>query len=224
LAKKLAAAYPNADCALRHRSAHELLVATILSAQCTDRRVNQVTPALFARYPTVEAFASARTAELQKAIHSTGFFRNKARSIMGACQRIRDAYGGEVPNLMEELVTLPGVARKTANVILGTWFGRAGGVVVDTHVFRIAYRLGLTSNRNPVQTERELMDLLPKREWTPFAHRVILHGRAVCTARAPDCGACSLERSCHKNGVAPPKPKPKPQRKLPQRKVLVRRG
>ena len=163
-----------------------------------------VTPALFARYATVSDFAEADPDELEEMIHSTGFFRNKARSIMGASQRIRDDYGGEVPDTMEDLLTLPGVARKTANVVLGTWFGKNEGVVVDTHVFRIAYRLGLAPKKNTSHTEQRLMALVPRREWTNFSHRVILHGRAICDARKPDCRACSLETLCPKNGVEPP--------------------
>ena len=203
IAARFAREYEAAECALVHRNALELLVATILSAQCTDRRVNLVTPALFARYPDASAFAAADPEKLQKLIHSTGFFRNKTRSILGACRRIRDEYGGEVPDTMEDLLTLPGVARKTANVVLGTWFGKNEGVVVDTHVFRIAYRLGLTPRKNPAVTERRLMALLPRREWTDFSHRVILHGRAVCSARKPACRGCALERMCPKNGVEP---------------------
>lgn len=180
------------------------MVATILSAQCTDRRVNLVTPELFARYPTAGDFADADPDELERMIHSTGFFRNKARSIMGAGQRIRDAFGGEVPATMEELLTLPGVARKTANVVLGTWFGKNEGVVVDTHVFRIAHRLGLTPKKSPTHTEQRLMAVLPRREWTDFSHRVILHGRAVCRARNPACRECALDRICPKNGVEHP--------------------
>ena len=205
LAKKLAGEYPAAECALRHQNALQLLIATILSAQCTDRRVNLVTPALFARYPDAAAFAAADPLELQERIHSTGFFRNKTRSIIGACRRLRDEYGGEVPDTMDDLLTLPGVARKTANVVLGTWFGKNEGVVVDTHVFRIAHRLGLTPKKNPQHTEKRLMALLPRREWTDFSHRVILHGRQVCSARKPACRGCILERSCPRNGVAPEK-------------------
>ena len=203
-AGKLAREYEAAECALRHENALQLLIATILSAQCTDVRVNLVTPALFARYPDADAFADADPLELQELIHSTGFFRNKTRSILGACRRIRDEYGGEVPDTMEDLLTLPGVARKTANVVLGTWFGKNEGVVVDTHVFRITHRLGLTPKKNPAFTERRLMALLPRREWTDFSHRVILHGRKVCSARKPACRSCLLERMCPKNGVQPP--------------------
>ncbi len=206
IAKRLSEMYPAAECALTHKSALQLLVATILSAQCTDRRVNMVTPALFARYPDAAAFAAADPEELQQLIHSTGFFRNKTRSILGACQRIEDEYGGKVPDNMEDLLTLPGVARKTANVVLGTWFGKNEGVVVDTHVFRITYRLGLTPKKNPAFTERRLMALLPRPGWTDFSHRVILHGRALCPARNPACRSCALERMCRKNGVEPAAP------------------
>ncbi len=201
VARALAKHYPAAECALRHESALQLLVATILSAQCTDQRVNRVTPALFARYRTAADFAAADPADLEEMIHSTGFFRAKTRSILGACQRLRDTWGGEVPDTMEDLLTLPGVARKTANVVLGTWFGKNEGVVVDTHVFRIAHRLGLTPKKNAVQTERRLMALLPRRGWTDFSHRVILHGRAVCTARKPKCRECGLESLCPRLGV-----------------------
>lgn len=193
--------YAAADCALTHDSAFQLLIATILSAQCTDRRVNQVTPALFARYPTPADLADADPDVVEEMIHSTGFFRNKTRSILGACQRIRDDFGGEVPDTMEELLTLPGVARKTANVILGTWFGKNEGVVVDTHVFRIAARLGLAPKATPTRTEKRLMALLARREWTDFSHRVILHGRAVCSARRPRCRECVLETMCPRLGV-----------------------
>lgn len=209
----MAREYPGAECALTHRSALELLVATILSAQCTDRRVNQVTPGLFARYPDAPAFAASDPDELETLIHSTGFFRNKARSIRGACRKIVEEHGGAVPDTMEALLTLPGVARKTANVVLGTWFGKAEGVVVDTHVFRISHRLGLTAKQNPAQTERRLMALLPRKEWNDYSHRVIHHGRAVCLARNPKCRECSLEALCPRLGVpdaaiAPPAPRP----------------
>lgn len=206
IVRVLAKEYSAAECALLHESALQLLVATILSAQCTDRRVNMVTPALFARYPAVGDFAAADPDELEEMIHSTGFFRNKTRSIMGACQRIRDDFGGEVPDNMEDLLTLLGVARKTANVVLGTWFGKNEGVVVDTHVFRISHRLGLAPKKNTAHTEQRLMALVPRREWTNFSHRVILHGRAICAARSPNCRECALESMCPKNGVAPPAP------------------
>lgn len=213
ITRQLAKDYPGAECALTHESALQLLIATILSAQCTDRRVNQVTPGLFARYPDAAAFAESDPDELETLIHSTGFFRNKARSIRGACRRITEEHGGETPDTMESLLALPGVARKTANVVLGTWFGKAEGVVVDTHVFRISHRLGLTARQNPAQTERRLMELLPRPEWTDYSHRVIHHGRAVCLARSPKCRECSLEAMCPRLGVpdpdaaAPPKPR-----------------
>lgn len=213
ITRQLAKDYPGAECALTHESALQLLIATILSAQCTDRRVNQVTPGLFARYPDAAAFAESDPDELETLIHSTGFFRNKARSIRGACRRITEEHRGEVPDTMESLLALPGVARKTANVVLGTWFGKAEGVVVDTHVFRISHRLGLTAGQNPAQTERRLMELLPRPEWIDYSHRVIHHGRAVCLARNPKCRECSLEAMCPRLGVpdpdaaAPPKPR-----------------
>lgn len=216
IVRQLQEDYPEAKCALDHRSALELLVATILSAQCTDRRVNQVTPALFARYPDAAAFAAADPDELETLIHSTGFFRNKARSIRGAGQKLAEEHGGEVPDTMEALLTLPGVARKTANVVLGTWFGKAEGVVVDTHVFRISHRLGLTPKQNPAQTERRLMELLPRCEWTDYSHRLIHHGRAICLARNPKCRECSLESLCPRLGVPDaelPPPTPRPARR-----------
>ena len=203
IVRVLAKEYSAAECALLHDSALQLLVATILSAQCTDRRVNLVTPALFARYPAADDFADANPDELEEMIHSTGFFRNKTRSIMGACQRIRNDFGGEVPDTMEDLLTLPGVARKTANVVLGTWFRKNEGVVVDTHVFRISHRLGLAPRKNTAHTEQRLMALVPRREWTNFSHRVILHGRAICAARSPKCRECALESMCPQNGVEP---------------------
>ncbi len=203
IVRGLAREYPAADCALNHDSAFQLLIATILSAQCTDRRVNMVTPALFARYPTAVELADADPDDVERMIHSTGFFRNKTRSILGASQRIRDDFGGEVPDTMKELLTLPGVARKTANVILGTWFGKNEGVVVDTHVSRISHRLGLAPKATPVRIERRLMSLLPRPQWTLFSHRVILHGRAVCSARKPQCRECSLEAMCPRIGVDP---------------------
>lgn len=188
--------YPDAECALRHTSAWELLAATILSAQCTDQRVNMVTPVLFAAYPTVEAVAGAPVERLEEIIHTTGFFRNKAKSIKGAAQRIVSEYGGRVPSRVEDLITLPGVARKTANVVTGTWFGKATGVVVDTHVQRISRRLDLTAERDPKKIERSLMDLLPRSRWVDYSHRVIHHGRRVCKARRPACDVCGLARLC----------------------------
>jgi endonuclease-3 len=196
-------AYPEAECALRHVNPLQLLIATILSAQCTDKRVNLVTPELFRKYPSAEAFARASLTTLERLIHSTGFFRNKAKNIREACRRLVKDHHGEVPQSMEELLQLPGVARKTANVVLGTAFGVASGVVVDTHVFRISRRLGLTRARTPEKVEQDLMALLPAREWINFSHRLIHHGRRVCSARSPQCSLCSLEPHCRKVGVEP---------------------
>ena len=194
--------YPQAECALRHSSAWELLAATILSAQCTDRRVNQVTPDLFAAYPTVEALAGARVEDLEELVRTTGFFRNKAKSLKGSAQRIVEDYGGQVPSRMKQLLTLPGVARKTANVVTGTWFGRATGVVVDTHVQRITQRLGLSAQKDPKKIERELMELLPRTRWVRYSHQIIHHGRRVCKARSPQCDACGLADLCPSAGRA----------------------
>ncbi len=181
--------------------------------------MNLVTPTLFARYRNAADFAAADPDELEEIIHSTGFFRNKARSIIGAGQRLCDEYGGEVPEAMEQLLTLPGVARKTANVVLGTWFGKNEGVVVDTHVFRIAHRLGLAPKKNPALTEKRLMALLPRREWADFSHRVIHHGRAVCSARNPTCSSCTLETMCPKNGVEPSGTRPAASANAPRRRA-----
>ncbi len=209
----LAAAYPNAECALVHRSAWELLVATILSAQCTDARVNLVTPPLFRKYPTVADFAALTPELLEPDIRSTGFYRNKAKSIVGAARRLQDAYHGRVPADMDALLTLPGVARKTANVVLGVWFHQASGVVVDTHVQRISRRLGLTREEQPEKIERDLMQLLPPDQWIAFGHRVIAHGRQCCLARSPRCAACPVEPECASpdktNSSRPLKPNPK---------------
>ena len=188
--------YPVAECALHHRSAWELLVATILSAQCTDARVNKVTPDLFAAYPTVRDMALAPLESIEDLVRTTGFFRNKSKSIKGAAQRIVSEYGGEVPSSMEQLLTLPGVARKTANVVTGTWFGKATGVVVDTHVQRISERLGLTQGKDPKKIERVLMELLPRTRWVMYSHQIIHHGRAVCKARQPRCQDCGLAKLC----------------------------
>ncbi len=193
--------YPDVTCKLNHRSPMQLLIATVLSAQCTDARVNMVTPKLFERYRTVEDFANARLPELEEMIHSTGFFRNKAKNIKAACRRLAAEFGGEVPRTMEELLLLPGVARKTANVVLGTAYGIASGVVVDTHVFRLSHRLGLTGEDTPQKVERELMRVIPQKEWINFSHRLIHHGRRVCTARSPGCSRCVLESLCPKVGV-----------------------
>ncbi len=201
IVRALAKLYPDAHCALDHQTPLQLLVATILSAQCTDARVNLVTPALFARYPDAAAFAGADPAELEALIQSTGFFRNKARNIMACCRRLVEEHGGEVPSTMEELVPLPGVGRKTANVILGNAFDTPG-ITVDTHVGRLSRRLGLTEHTDPVKVERDLMALLPPKEWTLFSHRLIFHGRQVCHARKPDCAGCTLARLCPRIGVA----------------------
>lgn len=192
----LAADYPEADCALLHRNAFELLAATILSAQCTDARVNMVTPGLFRRWPDARALAGARQEDVEAVVRSTGFFRNKAKNLIGMARALVERHGGEVPDAMDDLIALPGVARKTANVVLGTWFHRAEGVVVDTHVARISGRLGLSRATDPAKIERDLMDLLPRAEWTGFSHRVILHGRRVCDARKPKCAVCSLRDLC----------------------------
>ena len=194
--KQLDVDYPDAECALRHRSAWELLAATILSAQCTDVRVNKVTPALFAAYPTVADVAGAPVEHLEDLVRTTGFFRNKAKALKGSAQRILAAYGGKVPSRISQLVTLPGVARKTANVVTGTWFGKSTGVVVDTHVKRISKRLGLTAEKDPNKIERGLMDLLPRKRWVPYSHQIIHHGRKVCSARRPKCDRCGLARLC----------------------------
>ncbi len=193
--------YPEAECALHFRSPLELLIATILSAQCTDQRVNLVTPALFAAYPTAADYAAAPRADLERAIQSTGFFRNKAKSIQTCCQQLVERHGGQVPQTLEELVVLPGVGRKTANVVLGTAFGLASGVVVDTHVGRLSKRLGLTRHTDPVKIERDLMALVPKKEWIGLSHRLIQHGRKVCLARRPRCEQCQLEKICPRVGV-----------------------
>ena len=194
--KQLDGDYPAAECALRHNSAWELLAATILSAQCTDVQVNKVTPALFAAYPTVADVARAPLERLQDLVRTTGFFRNKAKSLKGSAQRIVSVYDGKVPSRINQLVTLPGVARKTANVVTGTWFGKATGVVVDTHVKRISRRLGLTLEKDPNKIERGLMDLLPRKRWVPYSHQIIHHGRKVCSARRPKCDRCGLARLC----------------------------
>ncbi|MEP0841758.1 MAG: endonuclease III [Phycisphaerae bacterium] len=192
--------YPEATCALRHDSALQLLISTILSAQSTDETVNKVTPVLFGRFPTAEALAGADPAEVEEIIHATGFFRQKTRSVIGACRKIVESFGGRVPDTMEELVTLPGVARKTANVVLGTWFGKNVGVVVDTHVGRLSHRLGLTwtskDEKDAVRIEQDLMQVLPRNEWTYTGHALIWHGRRVCTARKPRCAECRLSTSC----------------------------
>ncbi|MEK7744251.1 MAG: endonuclease III [Elusimicrobiota bacterium] len=198
----LAKAYPRADCALAYSNALQLLVATILSAQCTDERVNKVSGPLFARYRSAADFAGAELADLEALIHSTGFFRHKARNIRETCRIIVERHGGEVPGTMEALLELPGVARKTANVVLGTWFGKTEGVVVDTHVLRLSGRLGLSRREDPVKVEEDLMALLPREGWTSFSHRMILHGRRVCKALRPLCEDCPLSRLCPSAGKA----------------------
>ncbi len=198
--RELQKLYPDAHCALQYQNPLQLLIATILSAQCTDVRVNLVTPALFARYPDAEAFANAEATELERMIQSTGFFRNKARNIIACCKEIVASHGGKVPGTMEQLNPLPGVGRKTANVVLGNAFG-VPGITVDTHVSRLSRRLGLTEEEDPVKIERDLMDILPAREWTMFSHRMIFHGRQVCFARKPACDRCTLSKFCPKVGV-----------------------
>ncbi len=195
--KRLDERYPNVVCALHHKSAWELLVATILSAQCTDARVNMVTPVLFAKYPTPEHFAALQPEELEPDIRSTGFFRNKSKSLVGAAKKVVSDFGGQVPRTMDELLSIPGVARKTANVVLGSWYKIADGVVVDTHVHRISRRLELTKNDDPQKIEQDLMRVVPRSRWIDFSHQVIHHGRALCIARKPKCADCPLENLCH---------------------------
>jgi endonuclease III len=190
-------AYPKAECALHHTNAWELLVATILSAQCTDARVNMVTPALFKKFPTPMDFAHAPLVEIEELIRSTGFYHNKAKSLNGAARKLTDEFTGKVPQTMEELLTLPGVARKTANVVLGVAFGKAVGVVVDTHVLRLSRRLELTQATEPAQVEKDLMKIIPQDHWIAFSHEMIHHGRQICIARKPRCLDCSLEPLCY---------------------------
>jgi endonuclease-3 len=189
--------YPGATCALVHRTPWELLVATILSAQCTDKRVNEVTPGLFAKYPTPADFAAVKPEVLAQDIRSTGFFNNKSKSIVGAAKRVVGEFGGKVPRTMEEMLTIPGAARKTANVVLGTAYGIASGVVVDTHVTRVANRLDLTHNTDPVKIEQDLVKIIPQNRWILFSHQIILHGRALCVARTPKCTECALNELCY---------------------------
>jgi len=189
--------YPTATCALTYRTPWELLVATILSAQCTDKRVNEVTPGLFAKYPTPQDFAAARQEVLADDIRSTGFFNNKSKSVIGAAKRIVNEFGGVVPRTLEELITVPGAARKTANVVLGTAYGIASGVVVDTHVHRVSRRLDLTKNDDPVKIEQDLIKIIPRDRWILFSHQIILHGRALCVARKPKCLDCKLNPVCY---------------------------
>jgi endonuclease-3 len=193
---KLDEAYPQATCELEHEQPFQLLISTILSAQCTDVRVNAVAKTLYPKFPTPEAFAYASPAELEQEIRPTGFFRNKTKSIMGASKKIVEEFGGKVPQTMDELLTLPGVARKTANVVLGSGFGIAAGVVVDTHVMRLSNRLGLTQNSDPKKIEQDLMAILPQDKWVIFSHQLIWHGRRVCVARKPRCIECNLEKLC----------------------------
>jgi endonuclease-3 len=200
IAGVLRATHADAHCELRHRNAFELLVATILSAQCTDARVNQVTPELFARYPTPRHLADARPGELESVIRSTGFFNAKAKSLRGASRVLVERFGGEVPRTMDDLLELPGVARKTANVVLGTGHGIASGFVVDTHVHRLARRLGLTAHDDPERIEADLLALFPREEWVFLGHALIFHGRRVCSARAPDCERCTLAELCPSRG------------------------
>jgi endonuclease III len=200
IVRDLAGLYPDATCALHFEGPLQLLIATILSAQCTDVRVNLVTPALFARYPDAAAFANADRSELERLIQSTGFFRNKARNIHLCCQELVVKHGGQVPSTMEELTPLPGVGRKTANVVLGNAFA-VPGIPVDTHVGRLSRRMGLTVHDDPVKVERDLMEMIPKKEWTMFGHRMIHHGRRVCHARRPSCAECTLAKFCPKVGV-----------------------
>jgi endonuclease-3 len=194
--KALDEAYPDAVCALNHRTPWELLVATILSAQCTDVRVNMVTPELFRRFPSPAAMAKASLPELEELIRTTGFFRNKAKSIQGAAKKITEQFGGKVPDTLAELITVPGAARKTANVVLGVSYGKAEGIVVDTHVFRIARRLDLSKSDTVEKVEQDLMKVLPKDHWIRFSHQVIHHGRRICIARKPKCDKCNLEPLC----------------------------
>ena len=195
--KRLNDLYPDVVCALTHASAWELLVATILSAQSTDVNVNRVTPELFRKYPTVEAFAALTPEQLEPDVRPTGFFRNKSKSVVGAAKKIVAEFGGQVPDDIEKLLTLPGVARKTANVVLGSWFRKAVGIVVDTHVHRISRRLELTKENDPQKIEQDLMKIIPRERWILFSHQIIWHGRKLCIARKPKCAECALENICH---------------------------
>jgi endonuclease-3 len=194
---KLDEAYGNATCELKHENAFQLLISTILSAQCTDVRVNQVAETLYKKYPDAKAFAYATPSELEQDIRPTGFFRNKTKSVMGASKAIIEKFGGEVPRTMEEILALPGVARKTGNVVLGTAYGIASGVVVDTHVLRLSKRLDLTRNEDPKKVEQDLMEIIPREKWIQFSHQLIWHGRRVCQARKPKCVECSMEALCY---------------------------
>jgi endonuclease-3 len=194
---KLDEAYGNATCELKHENAFQLLISTILSAQCTDVRVNQVAETLYKKYPDPKAFAYATPGELEQDIRPTGFFRNKTKSVMGASKAIIEKFGGQVPRTMEEILTLPGVARKTANVVLGTGYGIASGVVVDTHVLRLSKRLDLSRNEDPKKVEQDLMKIIPQEKWIQFSHQLIWHGRRVCHARKPKCIECNMESLCY---------------------------
>src|SRR3989442_1893473 len=195
--KRLDHQYPDVTCALQHKTAWELLVATILSAQATDVRVNMVTPEIFKKYPTVADFAALKPEQLEPDIRSTGFFRNKSKSVVGTAKKIMSDFGGQVPDEMEKILTLPGVARKTANVVLSTWVGKAAGLVVDTHVHRVSRRLELTKHDDPKKIEQDLMKIIPRDRWTLFSHQIIWHGRKLCIARSPKCAECPLENICH---------------------------
>lgn len=203
IVRGLAKTYPDVTCALHHKSPYELLVATILSAQCTDERVNMVTPELFKKYPDYAALAQAKQPQLEKIIKSTGFFRNKATSLVGMAKAVVEEHDGKLPTNIDEMVHLPGVGRKTANVVLGTAFGIPTGVVVDTHVKRITNLLGLVDSKNPDIIERELMEIVPKKDWIDFSHRLIHHGRKICVARRPNCPECPLLKDCERVGLPP---------------------
>jgi len=199
--RRLKKAFPEAGCSLRFRSPLELLVATILSAQCTDVQVNKITPALFERFPSAKDYVEAPLEQIEESIKSTGFYHNKAKNIQGSCRMLLERFGGEVPNTMEALISLPGVGRKTANVVLGNWFGLAEGITVDTHVFRLSRRLGLAVGNTPEKVEQELVVLFPKKNWTLLSHALILHGRDCCRAQRPDCKRCRLNDCCPQIGV-----------------------
>lgn len=201
--RELKALYPEAECALHHGSAFQLLVATILSAQCTDERVNQATPELFSRYPDAKTLAQSTQDDVERIVRPLGFFRNKSTNIRAMARALVEDHGGEVPQTLEQMVQLPGVGRKTASVVLGTWFGLPSGVVVDTHVRRISNLLGLTHSQNPEIIERNLMEMLPRSEWIMFSHRLIHHGRRICIARRPACTKCPLIRYCPRTGLRP---------------------
>lgn len=206
ITRALTRAYPDAPCALHHQTPYQLLVATILSAQCTDKRVNLVTPDLFAKYPTAQELAQSRQRDVERIVKSTGFFRAKTTNLRAMAKKVVEDFDGEIPRSLEELVSLPGVGRKTANVVLGTAFHIPSGVVVDTHVKRISRLLGLTQSKNPDRIERDLMEVLPKKEWIDFSHRLIYHGRGICSARKPLCTECSLLTWCPRTGLPPMEP------------------